>query len=66
MKNNQEFEDKYAEYAKTVERTTGGLVETNKADFVKISAYFETVIIPQLKDFEDKQRDTIFNYFKHK
>lgn len=65
-KHEQEFEDKYEEYKKSVERASGGLVETNKADFIKFGAYFEVVIIPQLQEMEQKHRDTLFNLAKYR
>lgn len=39
----QEEKDPYEEYEKEVTRMSGGLVTTNKAEFVKMVAFFNVV-----------------------
>jgi len=43
-KEQDEFEKVYKEYKKSVKSSSGGLVKTNKADFIKMYAFYVTVI----------------------
>ena len=45
-KKQDEFEKVYKEYKKSVKSFSGGLVKTNKADFIKMYFFYSTVIQP--------------------
>jgi hypothetical protein len=42
----KEFNNLYLEYKKTVEEFSGGLVSTDKAEFIKMYAFYTTVTYP--------------------
>jgi hypothetical protein len=43
---NDEFNKMYEKYESKVEGYSGGLVTTNKADFIKLYAFYSEVIYP--------------------
>ena len=47
-KKQDEFEEAYKEYKKSVKSFSGGLVKTNKADFIKMYSFYDTVIQPDI------------------
>jgi hypothetical protein len=44
----KEFDELYSEYKKTVEEFSGGLVSTDKAEFIKMYAFYASVIYPDI------------------
>jgi hypothetical protein len=42
----KEFDELYSEYKKTVEEFSGGLVSTDKAEFIKMYAFYTTITYP--------------------
>lgn len=50
-KRNNEFEDLYNKYEDTLEGYSGGLVSTNKSDFLKMYAFFTTVSEPHNRKY---------------
>lgn len=55
MKNNhyEEFEKMFSKYKEETENISGGLVETNKADFIKQYVFYLTVVYPVIKEYAD-------------
>lgn len=45
-----EFREAYEKYKEEVERLSGGLVETNMAEFVKMNAFYTSTIEPILSE----------------
>jgi hypothetical protein len=48
---NKEFDNMYEKYQKEVEIWSGGLIQTNKADFLKQYAFFSTVLNPIITEY---------------
>ena len=46
--NQDEFEKMYKEYKRTVKHFSGGLVKTNRSDFIKLYAFYSTVDHPNM------------------
>jgi hypothetical protein len=46
-----EFEETYKKYQEAVEFNSGGLVQTNKAEFIKMVAFFDAIIYPKLSEW---------------
>jgi hypothetical protein len=51
LKQQSEFEEAYEKYRKEVEINSGGLVETNRSDFLKQYSFYSTVIHPVLNKY---------------
>jgi hypothetical protein len=47
----KEFEETYKKYEEVVGFNSGGLVQTNKAEFIKMVAFFDAVIYPKLSEW---------------
>jgi hypothetical protein len=48
---NKEFDEAYEKYQKEVEKWSGGLVQTNKGDFLKQYAFYTTVVNPVIEEY---------------
>jgi hypothetical protein len=48
INHNDEFNKMYEKYESKVEEHSGGLVTTNKADFIKLYAFYNEVIHPDI------------------
>lgn len=53
QKQQSKFEEAYEKYRKEVEINSGGLVETNRTDFLKQYAFYSTVVHPTLIRYFD-------------
>lgn len=48
-----EFNEAYEKYQKEVEKWSGGLVQTDKGEFLKQYAFYSTVVFPVINEYWD-------------
>jgi hypothetical protein len=51
MSSNLEFEELFKEYQKELNKSSGGLIEAKKDDFMKMTVFFSVVDMKQLERF---------------
>lgn len=51
---NKDFDEMYEKYIKEVEKWSGGLVKTDKAEFVKMYAFYITTVNPSIEEYFHK------------
>jgi hypothetical protein len=51
--NIETFDEMYQKYADTIEKFSNGIVKSDKVEFLKMYAFYETVICPTIVKFAE-------------